>query len=49
VLVRFVHDEPARDKGASDAREERGSTMSDSQLTTIARLENRLDALKERL
>jgi hypothetical protein len=49
VLVCFVHDERPRDKGASDVCEERGSTMSDSQLTTIARLENRLDALKERL
>jgi len=37
------------DKGSHTERENRCSDMSDTQLTAIARLEERLESLKERL
>jgi hypothetical protein len=44
-----VHDRDAARQGASCDFSERVAAMSDTQLTTIARLDERLAALKERL
>ncbi len=49
VWVTFVHDGSRGGKRHRGARQETESAMSDTQRTTIARLDERLETLKERL